>query len=195
MLKRAYEKIRDLCVAGLMFLLPLVVLIILLKKVYEFLSHFTGRFATMIGLDKFLGILGIRFVSVATIILFCVLCGYLVRVSFFRSIRDWLDEKLAANIPGYSTYRAMAMSQLDSKEEPLPFESAVWVQVHQCEQPGFISGRFADGRLLVFVPNPGNTAEGELYRVREDQVEYCRDTDMRNFLKAIGEKGNGLPMV
>lgn len=192
MIKSAYEKIRDLCVAGLMFLLPLVVLIILLKKVYEFLSHFTGKFATMIGLDRFLGLVGIRVVSVTSIILFCILCGYLVRVSFFRSMRDWLDAKLAANIPGYSTYREMALSQIDSDEKQLPYESAVWVQVGQAAQPGFITERCPDGRLLIFVPRAGNVAQGDLFRVREDQVEHCREASMKAFLKAIANQGRGL---
>jgi hypothetical protein len=34
--------------------------------------------------------------------LLCVIAGYLVRLSVFRRMSDWLDDKLASFIPGYT---------------------------------------------------------------------------------------------
>jgi hypothetical protein len=192
MLKRTYETLRDLFIAGLVFILPLVVLIILIAKVFQFLTGFTSKIAGMVGLESVAGISGHTIVGAISIIILCILCGYMVRVSFFKRMRDWLDDKLQSNIPGYATYREMAMEKLDPKEKPLPYESAVWIEVDRMQQPGFLVERFSDGQLLIFVPRAGKIDEGTIYRLREDRVEFCRDIDMRALLNAIEQKGAGI---
>lgn len=195
MLKRTFQKIRDLAIAGLVFLLPLVVLIILLSKVFQFLTGFTGKIAKLFGLNEIAGISGGTIVSAISIILLCMLCGYLVRISFFKSMRDWLDEKLSANIPGYSTYREMALSKLEPKEEELPYISVVWLQSGALQQPGFLVDEFPDRSVLVFVPRAGNVKEGKLYRVAETSIERCNGKDMKAFQEAIDNRGIGLSKV
>lgn len=192
---KLYEKIRDTFIAGLIFLLPLLVLVVLISKVFQFLAGFTNKIAALFGLDSFGGLSGGTIVSALGIIMVCVLCGYLVRVSFFKRMSSWVDRKMASNIPGYTTYKELAMSKLEPAKQTLNYQSAVWIEINQKQQPGFLLERFADGRMLIFVPQAGNVVQGELYRVRDEQVEICIDTDMQVFLKSIEEKGAGLSVL
>ncbi len=194
-MKKTAQKIRDIFVAGLIFLLPLVVLIVLLTKIFQYLTGFTTRIAALFGLKSFIGISGGTIISAISLIIFCMLCGYLVRVSFFKSVSRWLDKKMMAHIPGYSVYREMALSKLEPKDEVLPYESAAWINVNEVQQPGFLMETMPDGRLVVFMPVAGNTKEGTVWVLPADKVTVGRHTDMKAFRTAVNNLGVGLGKI
>ncbi len=194
-MKNFYRKVRDTFVAGLIFLLPLLILFVLLTKVFQFLTGFTTKIAALFGLKSFIGISGGTIVSAITITVLCILCGYLVRISFFKSVSGWIDKKMMTHIPGYSVYREMALSRLEEKEEALPYKSAVWLKVDDMQQPAFLMETMPDGRLVVFAPTAGNVKEGGVFVLPEDKVQLCNDVDMKKFGLVINNLGIGLSKV
>jgi hypothetical protein len=120
-----------------------------------------------------------------------VICGILVRVSFFRAARNWVDKKMMTNIPGYSTYREMALAKLEERDEVLPYQSALWLKLDKMNQPGFLMETMPDGKLVVFIPTAGNVKEGTVFTLSEGDVQLCRDIDMRLFQMAINNRGVG----
>lgn len=191
-MKKIIENLRDTFIAGLIFLLPLLVLFVLLTKVFQFLTGFTGKIAAWFGLKSFIGISGGTIVGAISVIILCIFCGYLVRIAFFKAASKWLDKKLAASIPGYSVYREMAMSKLDEKEEALPYETAVWVTLDDMQQPGFLIEKMPDGRLVIFIPTAGNPKEGSVFTMAPGKVQQCPDIDMKQLKMAISNIGIGL---
>jgi uncharacterized membrane protein len=165
---------------------------VLLSKLFNFLTGFTSKIAAMFGLKSFIGVSGGTIVSAISIILFCLICGQLVRLRLFRSVSNWVDEKMAANIPGYSIYREMALSKLKEKEEALPYQCALWLTVEKTWKPGFLVETMTDGRLVVFIPTAGNVKEGEVLIVSPDDVKQSPQADMRKFRLAISNLGIGL---
>ena len=191
-MKKTVQKIRDIFVAGLIFLLPLMVLVVLLTKVFQYLTGFTSRIAALFGLKSFIGISGGTIVSAFSLIIFCILCGYLVRISFFKAVSRWVDKEMAAHIPGYSVYREMALAKLEQKEEAVPYERAAWIDVNEGQCPGFLMETMPDGRLIVFMSVAGNVKEGTILALPADKVNVCRDTDMKAFRMAVNNLGLGL---
>ncbi|HEY6506346.1 MAG TPA: hypothetical protein VIZ28_20360 [Chitinophagaceae bacterium] len=191
-MKKRLAKFRDIVIAGLLFLLPLLVLFIVLVKVFQGLKTITSRIAAYFGLNSVLGVPGSSIVGVVGFILLCLICGYLVRIAFFKQIRNWLDQKLRDIIPGYAVYYKMAASKLDDKEEALPYEAAAWIHTGEGEQPGFIMERMPDGKLVVFLPTAGKAGEGSIIVMDASKAKICTDADMRGFKLAINNLGIGL---
>jgi uncharacterized membrane protein len=191
-MKKIYSDLRDTFIAGVIFLLPILVLLVLITKVLGYFKGFTTKIAGIFGLTTFMGVSGGTIIGAIAIILLCVLCGYLVRVSFFKAARDWVDKKMMRNIPGYSTYREMALAKLEEREEALPYKSALWLKQDNMQQPGFLMEKMPDGKLVVFIPSAGNTKEGAVFTISESDVQLCPDVDMKLFQMAIGNLGLGL---
>ncbi|WP_336515310.1 hypothetical protein [Pollutibacter soli] len=191
-MKKVFVTLRDTFIAGIIFLLPLLVLFVLLTKVFQFLTGFTNKIAGLFGLTKFAGISGGTIVSTIGLIIVCLLCGYLVKISFFRSVSKWVDKKMMTHIPGYSVYREMAMSKLEAREETLPYKTALWLKKDNFLQPGFLMDYTDNGKLIVFIPTAGNVKEGNIFTVDDTDVMLSEESDMKAFKNAISNLGIGL---
>lgn len=194
-MKKLFKKFSDTFIAGLIFLLPLLILFVLLSKLFQFLTGFTTKIAAVFGLKSIVGISGGTVVSAISIIVLCIICGYLVRIAVFKSVSSWVDKQMAAHIPGYSVYHEMAISKLEDKEEALPYESAAWLLMDGAQQPAFLMNTMADGRLVIFVPTAGNIKEGSLFVLPAEKVLLCKNVDMKKFRLAIRNLGIGLSEV
>jgi hypothetical protein len=136
------------------FLLPLLILLVIITKVFSLLTGITGKIAAMFGMKSVMGVSGGTIVSGLSLILICFGCGYLMRLSLFKFLNKYLDKKLAQNLPGYQAYHDMARSKLDNKEEALPYKGAAWIKLDEkVFEPAFImeegsSNNFVSSFLL-----------------------------------------------
>ena len=191
-MKNVIKSLQDTFIAGLIFLLPLLILFVLITKVLMFFKNFTGKIAAMFGIKSIVGISASSIVGTLSLILLCLFCGYLIRVALFKHLSEWVDGKLRKTIPGYEVYREMAMSRLEQKEEMLPYESAAWATVGDGQVPAFIMETCSDGSLVIFIPSAGNTKEGAILLMEQNRVSRCPDVEMRQFKMAISNLGLGL---
>ena len=74
-MKKTLKKLRDTFIAGIIFLLPILLLVVLITKVFQFLTGFTGKVAAWFGLKSFIGVSGGTIVSAISLIVLCILCG------------------------------------------------------------------------------------------------------------------------
>lgn len=103
-----FERVKQNCISGILFLLPVLILLILVKKVFGYFAKFGGGIAKMIGFDKILGPHAANFFGALILMFFVYLCGYLVRMAFFQRISDGIDTKLKEVIPGYEKHKEIA---------------------------------------------------------------------------------------
>ena len=192
-MKKLFSSIRGTFISGLIFLLPILVVFVLLSKVFHALTGLSNRIAGIFGLKSIAGISGGTIVTSIGIIIVCIICGYLMKISTFKFVNRWLDRKLETAIPGYKAYRDMALSKIENKEEVLPYLKAVWVRVNDLDQPGFLTENLPDGSFVVFVPLTGNSKQGNIYIVPPQKVRILPEANIKSFLKAIDEKGIGIP--
>ena len=135
-------------------MLPLLILLVIITKVFSLLTGITGKIAAMFGMKSVMGVSGGTIVSGLSLILICFGCGYLMRLSLFKFLNKYLDKKLAQNLPGYQAYHDMARSKLDNKEEALPYKGAAWIKLDEkVFEPAFImeegsSNNFVSSFLL-----------------------------------------------
>jgi uncharacterized membrane protein len=192
-MKKIAANLRDTIIAGIIFLLPLLLVVVMVSKVFQFLNSLNSRIAQVFGLKSIGGIPGTTIIGSISLLVICLLCGYLVRITFFQNIRNWLDVKLMDLIPGYQVYREMAINKLVDEEKPLPYESAAWLlRADQTEQPVFLMETTAQGELIIFAPTAGNVQTGTILKVPASMVRIDRNVDMKSFRLLFSNLGLGV---
>src|SRR6186713_259588 len=108
-MKKFFTSVRDTIVAGIIFLLPILILLVIISKLFHFFTGFTTKLAAFFGLKSFLGVSGGSIIGTIGFLLLCLVCGYLVRVATFKRFNRWIERKMVKHVPGYQTYRDMAL--------------------------------------------------------------------------------------
>jgi len=191
-MKPFFTRVKDAFFAGLIFLLPLLVLFAVLAKVNQSAKGIFIKLAGIFGLKSFAGLTSATWAAALSFVVLCLLLGLLAKNKLFRSIHDWLDERLANIIPGYAVYREMAMNKLEAKEELLPYNKAGWLQLQNMQRPCFIMEESAAQQLIIFLPEAGNSKKGINALVDRSQVIPIEADDIKAFKLAIDNIGIGL---
>ena len=115
-MKKVFKSLRDTVIAGTLFLLPVLGLIVLITKIFHMFQAYAAKLADLLGLDSLAGIPTPVLVVSISLVAICLLCGYLVRITFFKHISAWIDEKLRKLVPGYEKYHQLAALKLKGEE-------------------------------------------------------------------------------
>lgn len=183
-----FERVKQNCISGILFLLPVLILLILVKKVFGYFAKFGGGIAKMIGFDKILGPHAANFFGALILILFVYLCGYLVRMAFFQRISDGIDTKLKEVIPGYEKHKEMAKKQLVD-EPKIETDMPALIQFGDYWQPRFLIEQNKEGNAVVNIPNSDGC---EIYIVPIQKVKILNKTSLSTLKASIKASGKGL---
>lgn len=194
-MSKVISHFKDRFIKGFVFLLPLLVLFVLFGKALYYTKGFSIKIAKLLGVPKTMEVGAHTIVSALIIIIVCVLLGHLVHLTFMVKIRSWLDNKLADLLPGYASYRELALSKINKEEVKLPYEKGVLVRENNYHCPGFLIDELPDGRLTLFIPFGGNVKEGRIIIVPSADVTMLDKADVITLNNAIQKMGTGLGKV
>ncbi len=185
----AFHAVRNIIVAGFLFLLPVVVVYVLIAKAWVSLGSVGKRIAEVLGLPSVIGIHGSTAFTGLLLLAICLGCGILVRYSFVAAFGRAVEETLSKYLPAYDTYKAMAEAKLQNKGASLPYASAL-IERPEGWQPVYVIER-GDGDLCVlFVPDAPDTGRGHVLLARSAQVKIISSasaTQMDAVLKKLGK--------
>jgi hypothetical protein len=183
-----FQKTKENCISGILFLLPVLILLILIKKIFGYFAKFGDGIAKMIGLDQILGPHAANFIGALILLAFVYICGYLVRLAFFKRISDGIDLKLKEVIPGYEKHKDMAKKQLID-EPKIETDLPALIQFGDYWQPGFLVEQDDLGNAVVVVPNSDGS---EIFIVPIQKVKILKDTALSVLKASIKASGKGL---
>ncbi|PVX47600.1 putative membrane protein [Flavobacterium sp. 103] len=183
-----FEKVKQNCISGILFLLPVLILFILIKKVFGYFAKFGGGIAKIIGFDKILGPNAANFFGALILLALVYVCGYLVRLAFFQRMSDSIDAKLKEVIPGYEKHKEMAKKQLVD-EPKIETDIPALIQFGEYWQPGFLIEQNDEGNAVVNIPNSDGS---EIYIVPIQKVKILKETTLSTLKASIKASGKGL---
>jgi uncharacterized membrane protein len=194
-MNKIISHLKDRFIKGFVFLLPILVVFVLFGKALYYTKGFSIKIAKLLGVPKTMEVGAHTIVNALIIIVVCVLLGHLVHLKFMKKIRSWIDDKLADLLPGYATYRELALNKINKEEEKFPYEKAVLVRENNFHYPGFLMDKLTDGRLTIFIPFAGNAKEGRIIIVTAIDVTMLDKADVKKVNSAIQQMGTGLGKV
>ena len=151
---------------GLLFLLPLVVLIIVISKALNLLYPISRPLAEKLDFEKFSGIGFATILSVLFLLVICFIAGLVMRSRTAQKVKNRVEDSFLVYIPGYS-YLKTVSSQLLTKESTNSWKPAS-ILVDDNEVICFVIDE-TENYCSLFLPSAPNPSSGSIC-VREKSI-------------------------
>jgi uncharacterized membrane protein len=171
-------------VAGVLFVLPIYLAILLLAKAMKSLGRLVQPVAAL--LPDWLPAETI--VSMLLVLVLCFLVGVALRTRSGQAARMRVENSLFQKIPGYTMFRSMTRQMTgDSRENA--WKPAL-AEIEDALVPAFIVEELDDGRFTVFVPSVPTPLAGAVYILTAARVHPV-DVPFTQAIKVITRWGSG----
>ena len=191
-MKKPLASLKDIFISGLIFLMPLFIVIVVVVKVFMLFKNTISATAELFGLKGIAGIPAPVIAGIISFILICLVCGILMRLVLIRHLNKWVDNTLSKMFPLYKSYRQLAIQKLQKQDDNLLYESAAWIKAEKgVLQPAFVIETLENGKLVMFIPTGGNIKQGAVLLMDQELVERS-NTDTKLFQDALSNFGFGI---
>ena len=160
--------IKTTVVGGLLFLLPIVLAVLILREAIRVIDKVSRPIVAMFPTQGIVGIAIVETISIIVLILLCFLAGLVARTRLGRNLGDAVENMVLRRVPGFMLMKAIAggVAGVDTKS-PL---SVALARIDDAWVLGFVLERHASGLLTFFVPSAPTPAAGSIYYLTEDRV-------------------------
>ena len=183
-MKQFRQSITQALIAGVLFVLPVYLSILLLLKVAK----------SLVGVVKPLTRVmpewfpAENLLSFLLVLVVCLLVGMVLRTSLGRAARTRIENSLLQKIPGYGVFRSMTRQMAgDSRENA--WKPAL-AEIEDALVPAFIVEELDDGRFTVFVPSVPTPLAGAVYILTAARVHPV-DVPFTQAIKVMTRWGSG----
>ena len=159
-MKRILKFLRTTLVGGILFLVPIVVLVIVLGKAMGLAHKIVDPLAEHLPVHSVIGLRTPVLLAIAIIVLFCFLAGVLARTALARKLVRNLETAVLANVPGYELFKGMGESMLGVEKQT--GHQVVLARIEDAWQIAFLVERLEGGHVAVFVPGAPNPLSGSV---------------------------------
>jgi uncharacterized membrane protein len=194
-MKTLTQFIRTTLVGGLFFLVPIVVLIVIIMKAFDFAKKALNALLVHIPAAAGLTAGAATVLAVGLIALICFLAGLLARSDAAKRVVDALEWSVLSKIPGYDYLKqesASALGLIEIGELPL-----VFVPMEGGWQLGVQTDTLSNGLVSIFVPGAPNPHSGAVFFFSADTVRPAgiKLIGGLNCLKRCGGKASALDAI
>jgi uncharacterized membrane protein len=172
---------------GILFLLPVVVLIILLGKAIGLMMVVAEPMAAWLPVDSVGGVALANIIAVVAVILVCFLAGLVARFALAGKAIGQIESKVLVNVPGYMMIKNLVHG---INPERMAGLKPVALTLGSAERIGFEIQKFEDGRSMVYIPSAPNAFSGITQVLQADQVTYL-DVPVTKIIEVTENFGHG----
>lgn len=186
-MKGLITNLRNRILSGIIFLIPILALLKAIKNLWTKMTSGGSYIVELIGLKSVFGTAAVPIANTLILLLLFYLFGFLVKVSFLTSFRDWLENSVLKFVPGYLSVKAQIMQKVSPQKDS---RQPVMVQAPEGSRYGLLveeKGGFA----TVFFPNSPDTNNGQVWLQPMDKITKL-DMELPAFLKSVQQFGKGL---
>ena len=168
-MKSIWQFIKTTVIGGLLFLVPVVILIVVLGQAFGLMLQVAEPLGELIPIDNIGDIALVNILVVVLILIVCFIAGLFATRSVFTRFQDFIETKLLMKIPGYSMIKGVTHSIKTSEEASENF-IPVRVKIADFEQLGFEIERIGENTVVVFLPGAPNPWAGQIVYTRPDKI-------------------------
>lgn len=187
-MKSIFKIIKATFLGGILFLVPLVVLLIVLEKGYGIVQKTTLPLVSALPKVSVLGLAIQELVGLLIIILICLVAGLLARTAAAEKLVQKLEEGILSFVPGYSFMKSMNENilGLESKDDL----KVILVPTDAGLQFAFLIEQISDEKSTVFIPDAPNPWSGSVVFVDKKDITEI-DITQKQALACIRKLGYG----
>ena len=161
--------VKSTIVGGLLFLVPLVVLVVVIAKAFYLAHRLAQPVASMLRVGSVAGVILSDLIAIASLVLFCFLAGLVARWSFASRWVGKADARLLWGVPAYGFLKSVVGS-LDGHADQAAMRP-VLAHLNDLVQLAFEIDDLTDGRKVVFLPNAPDPKTGRVAFIAADRIE------------------------
>jgi uncharacterized membrane protein len=160
--------IKTTIVGGLVFLVPLVLVLLVLRHAMSLTVSFTGPIAAAFAGHKIVGVTIATLLAALTLLVVSFVAGLFARTEVGRNLARWLEDSLLGNLPQYRMMTTMAegLAQIEDSASLRP----VLVSVEGGWQLGYWVEDLRPGWVVVFVPQAPTPMAGNIMYMPQERV-------------------------
>ena len=187
-----YNFLKTTVLGGVLFLVPVVVLIAILEKALGVAQKAAVPLADVIFRGTFLH--DHAYVSdllaLGLLLVVCFLAGLAAKTSFARKSVDALEKKVLAKVPTYDSVKSKFLATLQSQSQEGEAMRPVLARFEDSWQIAFEVERIPNGIVTVYVPGAPDPWSGSVCFMTEDRIQAI-DPAMSPVMKTLKDLGKG----
>lgn len=188
--------IRKMLFGGIVVLLPIIILSLILKWAFFFVTDLIQPLTNYVISNYGLPELSADIIVVALIALICFSVGTVVSTTVGKWLHGHFDQYLVKLAPGYKIIKEI-VAQFFGDSESSPFASGEVARVQlfgeSCPTTvtAIVTSKHADGIITIFMPTGPNPTSGNIYHVPANLVQLCPEISVEDMMKSIIACGAG----
>lgn len=167
---RSIGFVKATALGGVLFLLPLAVVLGLLGYVYGFVVVIYEPLLAWLPVRTAAGIAMLFAIVVIALLFVCFAAGLMAHRAIGRKMANLIEKYLTTFFPKYAIYKDLLAGNIGGTFD-VPTLKPVLVTTPDCRRIAFESDRLADNSVVVFFPGSPDTWIGSVGIVTADKVE------------------------
>lgn len=189
-MKHAIEVFKATVLGGVVFLIPLAVVLVVLAKIVGMMRAAARPFSAVVPVDSVGGVLLVNVLGVLVILFTCFVAGLVASRGLGKHAVSNLDATLMDVLPGYAFMKGFAESMAKSDALAESF-SPVLVRFDDYTQAAFEVERSDEhGYVAIYLPGAPNPWSGSVVYVTPDRVRRL-EISVAEAVKRIRTLGRG----
>ena len=186
--KRILDLIKTTLVGGILFLVPLILLVILLRQLLQYTDKLLHPIAQLLPAKTIIGVAIPDLLAAVVLIVVAFLAGLLAKTRFGARLGANVEELILKRLPGFKLLKSMTQGITSSTSGSEV--TVALANIDETWQLSFVVERHPNGLLTVFVPSAPTPAAGSIFFLKETQVRHL-DVSVSAAVKCIMQLGAG----
>jgi uncharacterized membrane protein len=168
-MNRGFGFFKRTLISGLLFLLPIVILLVVAKKAIEILAHMLRPVARVVPADRVVGLAIADMLAIVLLLSIGFAAGLIAQTAVGTYLNVRLERALLRKMPGYTLLKGMAHSAggvEHHRDDPV----VALARIDEAWLLAFIVEEHGNGLLTVFIPSAPTPTAGSVYYLTESQV-------------------------
>jgi uncharacterized membrane protein len=185
--------IKTTVIGGLLFLVPIVLLIVILEKALNIAKRVVGPLVNYFPDKPVLGIAIATLIAAVLLLILSFIAGLIGQTKAGQSFAGWIEKVLLSKMPGYLMVRGIVSDMAHVNElQGGTEQKSVLVRIEDAWQIGVVVDELATGELAVFVPGAPSPISGSLYFLTPDRVRPSGLTmaEATGILRRVGKNSS-----
>lgn len=167
-MSRISEFLKTTIVGGLLFLVPAILLVLVLRHAMGFAGKIAKPIAALFPESQVAGMAVATILAALVLLLISFLAGLVARTGAGRSLTHWFEESLLGNLPQYRMVKTMAEG-LTQVEDASGIQPAL-VSIEGGWQIGYVLEELGEGWVAVFIPQSPTPMSGNVMYLPSGRV-------------------------
>ena len=187
-MKSIKEFFKATVIGGLMFLVPVVLVLVVLGKALQFAGKVAQPIARTLPVSHMGGVAMATLIAVAILLLIALLAGLAARTGPGRRVTHWFEESILGGMPQYRMVKSLAegLTQLENGTGMRPVlmrGDEGWMLGYQMEE-------LPNGWRVIFLPASPTPMSGNVIYVEAARVQTL-DLSMSEAMQLVKRLGIG----